>query len=91
MDKNNGTKEEPKPPRILVEAKMDLPNGIAYFTEKQVDGVVMIDPKVIAIPIQTIIIMGAQAILAMNGISSGAVKVTKDGAVEQPVSKIITS
>lgn len=91
MDKNNGTKEEAKPPRIEVEARMDLPNGLAYFTEKKVDGVIMIEPKVIVIPIQTIIIMGAQAVLAMNGISSGAVRVTKDGAVEQPASKIITS
>lgn len=69
----------PAPMKIEVEAAIDLPNGIVSFTEKKVDGLIMLQPKVIKVPIQTIMIMGAQILLAMNGISTGAVKVTKDG------------
>jgi hypothetical protein len=93
MSTGNGEKQqEPAPDRIEVQATMDLKAGTATFTEKKVNGVIMLDPKTIVIPIQTLMIMGAQALLAMNGISTGgAVRVTKEGATEQQDKRIITS
>lgn len=88
---NNERPEEKAAPKIEVVASMDLPNGVAMFTEKKVDGIVMLEPKVIIVPIQSIIVMACQAILAMNGIASGAVRVTKEGATQVPEKKIITS
>lgn len=92
MAQDNGKKqEEPAPDKIEVQATMDLRSGTATFIEKKINGVIMLEPKTIVVPIQTVMIMGAQALLAMNGISTGPVKVTKEGAAEQPASKIITS
>lgn len=60
-------------------AELDMKLGLATFTENNVNGVVMVDPKVIKVPIQSIIIMAAQAICAANGLSVGSAKVTRDG------------
>lgn len=81
----NGEQQAPR--QVEVNAKIDLPNGVATFTEHKVNGIIMIDPHEIVVPIQTIIIMAAQAVLAMNGIPSGATKVTKDGTA-RPASKL---
>lgn len=93
MDKDNGATQQEKqaPDKIEVQATMDLRSGTATFIEKKVNGVIMLDPKTIVVPIQTVMIMGAQALLAMNGISTSAVKVTKEGAAEQAERRIITS
>lgn len=75
--KTNGNQQAPR--HVEVEAKIDLPNGTASFSEKKVNGIIMIDPHEVTVPIQTIVIMAAQAILAMNGIASGPTRVTKEG------------
>lgn len=76
--KQNGDQQAPR--HIEVEAKIDLPNGVATFSEKKVNGIIMIDAHEVSVPIQTIIIMAAQAVLAMNGIPTGPTRVTKEGA-----------
>lgn len=68
-----------QPDRINVKAELDMKLGLATFTEDNVNGVVMLDPKVIKVPIQSIIIMAAQAICAANGLSVSSAKVTRDG------------
>lgn len=87
MEKDNGDKPAP-PPRIKVDARMDLQQGLATFTEVSVNGIVSLKPLQIAVPIQTIIIMAAQAVLAMNGIASGPVQVSKEGTAK-PGSKLV--
>lgn len=79
MAKDNG-RMTPAPQKIEVEAGIDLQAGIVTFTERRVDGIIMLEPKVIKVPLQTIMIMGAQILLAMNGIGTGPVKVSNDGA-----------
>lgn len=72
------------PDHIRVRAELHMKEGLAIFTEESVNGLVMVEPKVIKVPIQSIMIMGAQALLAMNGVAVGAVAVARDGSTKPP-------
>ena len=81
MDNNGKAPEGPKD--ITVTAKMDIQAQTATFIETKVGGLVMLQPKEITVPLQTILIMAAQATLAMMGVQPGQASQVKGPAGPQ--------
>ena len=77
MDQRNGQGSQEAPKKINVEVKLDFQQQIATFIEKDVNGLVMIDPKQITVPLQTILVIAAQVILAQMGVKPGDASIQK--------------
>lgn len=71
------TPEAGLPQNVQVTAQMDLAKQLCTFSETSVNGIIMLHPKSIAVPLQSILVIAAQATLAMMGIQAGQASTVK--------------
>lgn len=91
-DKENGSKGQGDPGQkgldVKVDIQADMKSGIVYFRETHVNGLLMIDPKTIAVPAQSIIVVACQMILAGMGVRPGQATTVKSDGTAKPKSNL---